>query len=187
MKGSVPTEGNVDKANKKSSCSKKNGAKVHRKIHKAEREKLKRDHMNDLFLDLTNALESANQNTGKSSALTDTIRIIQDLQAQVDSLKKENSIGVENDELKEENSVIEGHIKKLQSQIDERVHPQSLWASECNPVVGPVIVLPLQNDPKIPEAVTKQPGPNVSKPHARYPSPSDSWPFNILSERSRAD
>ncbi|KAI7726410.1 hypothetical protein M8C21_016956 [Ambrosia artemisiifolia] len=195
MKGSVPIDENVDIANKKSSCSKKNGAKVHRKIHKAEREKLKRDHMNDLFLDLTNALESANQNTGKSSALTDTIRIIQDLQAQVDSLKKKNSvllaeskyIAVEKDELKEENSVIEGHIKKLQSQIDERVHPQSLWASECNPVVGPVIVLPLQNDPKIPEAVTKQPGPNVSKPHARYPSPSDSWPFNILSERARVD
>ncbi|KAI3784823.1 hypothetical protein L1987_43929 [Smallanthus sonchifolius] len=201
MKGSVPTDQNVDSTKKKSSCSKKIVAKVHRKIHKAEREKLKRDHMNDLFLDLTKALESATQNSGKSSALTDTIRIIQDLKAQVDSLKKENSvllaesqyIAVEKDELKEENIAIEAHIKKLENQIDERVNSQSLWTSECNPVVGPVFVLPLQNDPKlyaeskIPETVTKQLGPNVSKPHARYPSPSDSWPLNILSEQSRAD
>ncbi|KAI3811266.1 hypothetical protein L1987_20985 [Smallanthus sonchifolius] len=36
--------------------------------------------------------ESAIQNSGKSSALTDTIRIVQDLKAQVDMLKKENSV-----------------------------------------------------------------------------------------------
>nr|GFA35053.1 transcription factor bHLH47-like [Tanacetum cinerariifolium] len=72
------------------------------------------------------------------------------------------------------------------------MNPQTLWSSECNPVVGPVFVLPLQNDPKlyaepkIPEFVTKSLGPNVSKPHARYPSASDSWPLNILSEQSRA-
>ncbi|MFS7970783.1 putative transcription factor bHLH family [Helianthus anomalus] len=202
MEDSTSTEENIDTAKKKKSgCTKKNGAKVHRKIHKAEREKRKRDHMNDLFLELIKVLESAVPNTGKSSALTDTIRIIGDLKAQVDSLKKENSvllaesqyIAVEKDELKEENKTIEAHIKKLQSQIDERAHPQSLWASECNPVVGPVFVLPVQNDPKlfaeskIHEPVTKQLGPSVSKPHARYPSPNDSWPFNILSEQARAD
>ncbi|GJU87957.1 transcription factor bHLH47-like protein [Tanacetum coccineum] len=196
----VPDE-NVDLPKKKSSLSKKkDGVKVPRKIRKAEREKLKRDHLNDLFLDLTNALEPTTQNIGKSCALTDTIRILRDLIAQVDSLKRENStllaeskyIAVERNELKEENSAIEAHIKKLQSQIDERMNPQSLWSSECNPVVGPVFVLPLQNDPKlyaepkIPEFVTKSLGPNVSKPHARYPSASDSWPLNILSEQSRA-
>ncbi|KAC9482319.1 hypothetical protein R6Q59_034950 [Mikania micrantha] len=198
MKSSGPTVENGDAANKKSSSSKKTG---HRKIHKAEREKLKRDHMNDLFLELTTALESSAQNNGKSSALTDAIRIIQDLKAQVDSLKKENLlllaesqyIAVEKDELKEENSAIEAHIKKLQSQKDERVHSQFSWTTECNTVVGPVFVLPIQNDPhgeesKIPEAaVSKQLGPNVNKPQARYPSASDSWPFNILSEQSRAD
>ena len=35
---------------------KKNQVKVPKKIHKAEREKLKREHLNDLFLDLANAL-----------------------------------------------------------------------------------------------------------------------------------
>lgn len=40
----------------RSSFNKKDGPKVRRKIKKAEREKLKRDHMNDLFLELTKAL-----------------------------------------------------------------------------------------------------------------------------------
>lgn len=71
--------------------------------------------MNDLFLELAKALEPANQNNGKSSILTNTIRIIKDLFAQVEALKKENStllaeseyVGVENNEVKEENSAIE--------------------------------------------------------------------------------
>ncbi|KAK1258146.1 Transcription factor bHLH47 [Acorus gramineus] len=37
--------------------NKKNPGKVPRKIHKAEREKLKRDHLNELFVELGNALE----------------------------------------------------------------------------------------------------------------------------------
>lgn len=105
----------------------------------------------------------------------------------------DEQVVVEKNELKEENSALEAQIKKLHSQIDERANSQSLWSSECNTVVGPVFVVPLQNDPKLyaepkfPETVTKQLGPNVSKPHARYPSPSDSWPFNILSEQPRID
>ncbi|KVH92682.1 hypothetical protein Ccrd_005250 [Cynara cardunculus var. scolymus] len=169
--------------------------------------------MNELFLELTKALEPSTQNSGKSSALTDTIRILRDLIAQVDSLKKENAVlleesryvAVEKNELKEENSAIEAQIKKLQSQIADRVHYPSSYL-ECNPialqpelqssiqaaapgpVVGPVYVVPLQNDPKLyQEMVTKQHGTNVSKPHARYPSASDSWSFNILSEQQRAD
>nr|XP_043617760.1 protein IRON-RELATED TRANSCRIPTION FACTOR 3-like [Erigeron canadensis] len=205
MKRSSAMNQNVEKPKKKSVGrpygSKKDGAKVRRKIHKAEREKSKRDHMNALFLELANALEPATMNTGKSCTLTETIRILRDLIAQVDSLKKENSallaesqyVDVEKNELKEENSAIATHIKKLQSQINGKVHSQSLWSSECSPVVGPVFVLPIQNDPKlfaepkIPDNVTKKLRPNVSKPLPRYPSPSDSWPFNILSEKPRTD
>ncbi|XP_071727979.1 uncharacterized protein [Rutidosis leptorrhynchoides] len=189
MEESAQMNDNVDLANKKRIRSKKDGAKIRRKINKAEREKLKRDHMNELFLDLTNALEPATHNIGKSSVLTDTIRILQDLMAQVESLKKENSallaesqyVAVETNELKEETSALESQIKKLQSQIEERAHSQS------NPFIGPVFVVPINSDPNLPEIVTKQVGPNVSKPHARYPSPSDSWPLNILSEQPRSD
>lgn len=40
----------------RSSSDKMNQGKVPRKIHKAEREKMKREHLNDLFLDLASAL-----------------------------------------------------------------------------------------------------------------------------------
>lgn len=39
-----------------SSPGKKSQAKVPKRIHKAERERMKREHLNDLFLDLANAL-----------------------------------------------------------------------------------------------------------------------------------
>ncbi|KAK1327200.1 Transcription factor bHLH47 [Acorus calamus] len=41
--------------------NKKNPGKVPRKIHKAEREKLKRDHLNELFVELGNALDTSSK------------------------------------------------------------------------------------------------------------------------------
>lgn len=38
------------------SCVPKTKGKVPKRVHKAEREKLKREHLNELFLDLANAL-----------------------------------------------------------------------------------------------------------------------------------
>ncbi|KAK3030848.1 hypothetical protein RJ639_035777 [Escallonia herrerae] len=209
---------------------KRNHGRVPKRIHKAEREKLKRDHMNVLFLELGKSLESARQNSGKSSTLSDTIRLLRDLLAQVDCLKRENAallsecsyVTLEKDELKEDNFALEAQIGKLQNQIEERVHPRSSWRldpsqSETNtttpqllegglmlPVVGPVteaasvvgsvFVVPLNGDPQLhpksdtisAEDVSKLP-PTVSRPHARYPSPSDSWPSHILSKQPMAN
>lgn len=119
-----------------SSRSKNKPGKVPRKIHKAEREKLKRDSLNVLFLKLSDTLgmlflsnlpvttqylilmhpskliynawlwaikqmvhnflpsiypEPAHQNNGKASVLSNATRILRDLLAQVDCLKKENT------------------------------------------------------------------------------------------------
>ncbi|CAN6226702.1 unnamed protein product [Urochloa humidicola] len=60
-----------------------------KKVHKAEREKLKRDHLNDLFVELGNMLDR--QNNGKACILTDNTRILRDLLVQVESLRKEHS------------------------------------------------------------------------------------------------
>lgn len=84
-------------------------------------------------------------------------------------------VAIEKNELKEENVAMEAQIKRLQSQIDQA----------AGQVVGPVFVVPIQNDPKL--YTEPKIGSNVSKPHARYPLPSDSWPFNILSEQGRID
>ncbi|XP_073054116.1 transcription factor bHLH47-like isoform X1 [Primulina eburnea] len=107
---------------------KKNPDKVPRKIHKAEREKLKRDHMNDLFVDLSKALDLNHPSNGKASMLRETVRLLGELLAQVDHLRKENDallsesnyVTIEKNELLEENSALDAQIKKLQSEIDER-------------------------------------------------------------------
>lgn len=112
------------------SSAKKNHNKVSRKIHKAEREKRKRDHMNVLFLELSKAIESASQSNGKASILKDTIRLIKELITQLDYLKKENAallseshyVTVEKIELGEENSVLEAQIQTLRGDLEERAH-----------------------------------------------------------------
>ncbi|KAH6774515.1 hypothetical protein C2S52_002515 [Perilla frutescens var. hirtella] len=159
------------------SClSKKSTGKVPRKIHKAAREKLKRDHMNELFLELSNTLDVDNQNNGKASMLRDTIRLIGELVTQMDSLKKENAtllsefnyITTEKNELVEETSALDAQVKGLQREIDERAScsnalvsqskstaqlpedhvaiPLIGHAPETAPVVGPVFVVPLHHE-----------------------------------------
>ncbi|CAN6484629.1 unnamed protein product [Victoria cruziana] len=232
--------------------------KVAKKIHKAEREKLKRDHLNELFSDLGLALEPARQNNGKATILADATRILRDLLAQVDHLRKENAalltesryITDEKKELKDENAVLEAEIGKLQNQLRERVPSEPMWSSSAEtrrpsaqahlgsamlsstnnqlvspvaetlrhsvepdasgsiqmmPSVGgpeilsteqvlprPLVVFPLHPDLQnisknniVSDSVKLQPQPakppsNVRRPHARYPTPSDSWPSRLL-------
>ncbi|KAJ0448046.1 putative transcription factor bHLH family [Helianthus annuus] len=69
-------------AERSSAClqtSKKNPAKVPKRIHKAEREKLKHEHLNELFLELAGALELTEQNSGKASVLGETTRVVKDM------------------------------------------------------------------------------------------------------------
>ncbi|CAN6289286.1 unnamed protein product [Urochloa humidicola] len=96
-----------------------------RKVHKAEREKLKRDHLNDLFVELGNMLEADRQNNGKACILTDTTRILRDLLVQVESLRKEHSnlqneshyVAIERNELQDENGVLRKEISELQDEL----------------------------------------------------------------------
>ncbi|XP_031477768.1 protein IRON-RELATED TRANSCRIPTION FACTOR 3 isoform X2 [Nymphaea colorata] len=237
--------------------------KVAKKIHKAEREKLKRDHLNDLFSDLGQALEPARQNNGKATILSDATRILRDLLTQVDHLRKENAalltesryITDEKNELKDENAVLEAEIGKLQSQLQERTQSEPMWSNSTEtlpssvpghlgpamlsstnnqlvspvaeplrhlvepdasgseqmmPSVGgaamlstdqvlprPLVVFPLHPDlqnfsknnsgsdsDKLQPQSAKPPS-NVRRPHARYPTPSDSWPSRLLTRHPR--
>ncbi|KAF6154651.1 hypothetical protein GIB67_000535 [Kingdonia uniflora] len=199
---SMATEINVDdgKVGKRSITNKKKHLKVPKKIHKAEREKLKRDHLNDLFLDLSNNLDCTRHNNGKASILGDASRLLKDLLAQIECLKRENKallfesnyVTAEKNELKDENSVLEGEIEKLQTQLQERspldpINPVAV-IEQRNPVVAPVFVIPLHDFQSYPDPETIQvqstiPS-NISRPHARYPTPSDSWPSQLLANQS---
>ncbi|KAK9996051.1 hypothetical protein SO802_020737 [Lithocarpus litseifolius] len=162
---------------------KKNKGKVPKRIQKAEREKLKREHLNDLF----------SRPSQCSCCLEQVI--------------------VEKNELREENSALEIEIEKLQSELEERIAQSKLdlnvpppefqqpeltshFPGDCVrlPAVEPssqqvpaVFVLPIR--PGALPDVTQQtfkPNSNVSKPHARYPIPTDSWPSQLLGEQPTA-
>lgn len=71
--------------------SKKNKGKVPKRIHKAEREKMKREHLNELFLALANSLDLSDQNNGKATMLIEATRMVKDMLVQIECLKKENA------------------------------------------------------------------------------------------------
>ncbi|XP_008807714.2 transcription factor BHLH062-like [Phoenix dactylifera] len=197
--------------------NKKDTRKVPKKEHKAKREKLKRDHLNELFSELGHALEPARQNNGKASILGDATRLLQDLIAQVESLRMENAalvtesqyVAVEKNELKDENTVLGAEIERLQNELHERMQSNPVWhdGEEVappappqpttaalpmqQPPVGALYVIPLHQELHPFSEAANTPAPpkppsHVRRPHARYPTPSDSWPLELLSRRQRA-
>ncbi|RWW84831.1 hypothetical protein BHE74_00006543 [Ensete ventricosum] len=71
-----------------------------RKVQKADREKLRRDRLNEQFLELGNALDPDRPKNDKATILGDTIQMLKDLTAQVNRLKSEyNSLSEESREV----------------------------------------------------------------------------------------
>jgi hypothetical protein len=60
-----------------------------RKVQKADREKLRRDRLNEQFTELGSTLDADRPKNDKASILVDTIQVLKDLTAQVDKLKTE--------------------------------------------------------------------------------------------------
>ncbi|XP_011622069.1 transcription factor bHLH47 isoform X2 [Amborella trichopoda] len=176
----MATESNVNNENlgERSSTFKKSMGRVSRKVHKAEREKLKRNQFNELFLELGQALEPDRQNNGKASILIDATRVLRDLFAHVEFLKTENAalltesryIAEEKNELRDEKLVLEAEIEKLQSELQQKIEsnalrdppPHNAHSHDANSVptplsvehvpphvVGPVLVIPLHPDPHL--------------------------------------
>ncbi|XP_062211420.1 protein IRON-RELATED TRANSCRIPTION FACTOR 3-like [Phragmites australis] len=120
--------------------------KAPRKIHKTEREKLKRDHLNDLFGELGNMLEADRQNNGKACILTDTTRILRHLLSQVESLRMLNSnlqneshhVAVERNELQDETNVLRKEILELQNESRIRLSSNPDWGHGITGSVLPV-------------------------------------------------
>ncbi|KAM7483300.1 hypothetical protein LguiB_007883 [Lonicera macranthoides] len=201
---------------------KKNQGKVPKRIHKAEREKMKREHLNELFLELANALDLSEQNNGKASILGETTRIVKDMLSQIECLKRENAallsesqyVATEKNELQDENEALQNQIGKLQAVLKERMAQLKLDlniaplesleaeltshfsedhlrlptvepASQQAPMVGPVYVIPVHSDLQVyPEPISvSKPISGVCKPHARYPTPADSWPSKLLKKQ----
>ncbi|XP_022856257.1 transcription factor bHLH47-like isoform X2 [Olea europaea var. sylvestris] len=115
----------VEKSPIRVHSSKEKQRQIPKRIHKAEREKMKREHLNDLFLGLANSLELSDQNNGKAFLLNEASRVVSETIAQIKSLKRENAallsesqyITVEKKELQDENSALEAQIGNLRSEL----------------------------------------------------------------------
>nr|QDF82442.1 transcription factor bHLH121-like isoform X2 [Cymbidium goeringii] len=117
-----------------------------RKVHKADREKLRRDRLNEQFLELGNAIDPDRPKNDKATILGDAILILKDLTAQVHKLKAEHAslseesreLTQEKNELREEKSALKSEIDNLNGQYQHRLGCLYPWATvDPSVVMGP--------------------------------------------------
>ncbi|KAL5712136.1 hypothetical protein ACHQM5_014336 [Ranunculus cassubicifolius] len=107
-----------------------------RKVQKADREKLRRDRLNEQFLDLGTALDPERPKNDKATILADTIQTLKDLTAQVNTLKREyttlseesRELTQEKNELREEKASIKSDIDTLNVQYQQRLRVMFPWS-----------------------------------------------------------
>nr|GMC81143.1 transcription factor bHLH121-like [Ipomoea batatas]GMC83443.1 transcription factor bHLH121-like [Ipomoea batatas] len=114
-----------------------------RKVQKADREKLRRDRLNEQFTELGNTLDPDRPKNDKASILTDTIQMVKDLSDQVSRLKSEytalteecRELTQEKNDLREEKASIKSDIESLNAQYQQRLRTMYPWAGMDHPLV----------------------------------------------------
>ncbi|KAH6767222.1 basic helix-loop-helix DNA-binding superfamily protein [Perilla frutescens var. hirtella] len=114
-----------------------------RKVQKADREKLRRDRLNEQFTELGNALDPDRPKNDKASILSDTVQMLKDLTAQVERLKSEyaalseesRELTQEKNDLREEKASLKSDIENLNGQYLQRVRAMYPWGGMDHSVV----------------------------------------------------
>lgn len=114
-----------------------------RKFQKADREKLRRDRLNEQFLELGKVLDPDRPKNDKASILSDSIQIVKDLTAQVNRLKAEyatlteesRELTREKNDLREEKASLKSEIENLNVQYQQRLGATFPWATIDHSVV----------------------------------------------------
>ncbi|OIT35930.1 PREDICTED: transcription factor bHLH121-like [Nicotiana attenuata] len=107
-----------------------------RKVQKADREKLRRDRLNEQFMELGKTLDPDRPKNDKASILSDTVQMLKDLTAQVSRLKSEyaaltdesRELTQEKNDLREEKASLKSDIESLNAQYQQRVRTMYPWA-----------------------------------------------------------
>ncbi|EXB39257.1 hypothetical protein L484_024952 [Morus notabilis] len=143
-----------------------------RKIQKADREKLRRDRLNDQFIELGNVLDPDRPKNDKATILTDTIQLLKDLTSQVNKLKAEYDILTEEsreltqekNDLREEKGSLKSDIENLNVQYQQRVRTMFPWTAMDHSVIMATPSYPY------PVPMPMPPGPIPMHPHMQpYP------------------
>ncbi|XP_044490866.1 transcription factor bHLH121-like isoform X2 [Mangifera indica] len=114
-----------------------------RKIQKADREKLRRDRLNEHFTELGNTLDPDRPKNDKATILADTIQLLKDLTSQVDKLKAEHAtlteesreLTQEKNDLREEKASLRSDTENLTTQYQQRLMAMVPWATMDHSVV----------------------------------------------------
>lgn len=106
-----------------------------RRLHKADREKLRRDKLNEQFSDLASALDPDRPKNDKATILGESVQVVKDLRDEVKRLKTEHAslleesrdLTQEKNELREEKAALKNETELLQNQIQQRLRASSPW------------------------------------------------------------
>ncbi|GMN29099.1 hypothetical protein TIFTF001_002296 [Ficus carica] len=118
-----------------------------RKVQKADREKLRRDRLNEHFLELGNTLDPDRPKNDKATIVTDSIQMLKELTAEVSRFKAEytalseesRELTQEKNELREEKASLKSDIENLNAQYQQRARIMFPWTAidPSSVVMGP--------------------------------------------------
>ncbi|KAK7258091.1 hypothetical protein RIF29_32534 [Crotalaria pallida] len=108
-----------------------------RKNQKADREKLRRDRLNEQFAELGSILDPDRPKNDKATILGDTIQLLNDLTSQVSKLKDEytalneesRELAQEKNDLREEKASLKSDIENLNNQYQQRLRTMIPWTA----------------------------------------------------------
>ncbi|CAH9125903.1 unnamed protein product [Cuscuta epithymum] len=114
-----------------------------RKVQKADREKLRRDRMNEQFAELGSTLDPDRPKNDKASIIIDTIQMVKELTDQVSRLKDEytalteecRELTQEKNDLREEKASIRSDTESLNAEYLQRLRTVYPWAGMEHPLV----------------------------------------------------
>lgn len=120
-----------------------NDATFARKIQKSDREKLRRDKLNEHFQDLGNVLDSDRRKNDKATIVIDAIQALKDLTSEVSRLRSEhvalyresNELTLENKELREDKTSLLSDVSALEVQYQQTLSCMFPWAPVDRTVV----------------------------------------------------
>ncbi|KAH1051279.1 hypothetical protein GLYMA_08G148500v4 [Glycine max] len=108
-----------------------------RKTQKADREKLRRDRLNEQFVELGNILDPDRPKNDKATIIGDTIQLLKDLTSQVSKLKDEyatlneesRELTQEKNDLREEKASLKSDIGNLNNQYQQQLRTMFPWTA----------------------------------------------------------
>ncbi|CAM6110339.1 unnamed protein product [Calypogeia fissa] len=115
-----------------------------RKIHKADREKLRRDRLNEQFAELASVLDPDRPKNDKATILGDGVQVVKELRSEVKRLRAEHTslldesrdLAQEKTELREEKAALKTETEQLQAQLQQRLRLMLPWMSMDPSMMG---------------------------------------------------